>query len=51
MAMPPLQHAVSPGVPSLVPGPDVIVGDVEDVAQFDAPVDDTGWARNRDRLL
>ena len=38
MAMPPLQHAVTPGVPNLVPGPDVIVGDVEDVAQFDAPV-------------
>src|SRR4029078_8867083 len=38
MAMPPLQHAVTPGVPNLVPGPDVIVGDVEDVAQFDPPV-------------
>ncbi len=38
MAMPPLPHAVSPGVPNLVPGPDVIVGDVEDIAQFDAPV-------------
>lgn len=36
--MPPMQHAVGPGVPNLVPGPDVIVGDVEDVAQFDAPV-------------
>jgi hypothetical protein len=38
MVMPPLQHAVSPGVPNLAPGPDVIVGDVEDVTQFDAPV-------------
>ena len=38
MVMPPMQHAVGPGVPNLVPGPDVIVGDVEDVAQFDAPV-------------
>ncbi len=38
MVMPPLQHAVSPGVPNLVPGPDVIVGDVEDVTQFDAAV-------------
>jgi hypothetical protein len=37
-ALPPLRHAVGPGVPNLVPGPDVIVGDVEDVAQFDAPV-------------
>ena len=38
MVMPPMQHAVDPAVPNLVPGPDVIVGDVEDVAQFDAPV-------------
>jgi hypothetical protein len=38
MVMPPIQHSGSPGVPNLVPGPDVIVGDVEDVAQFDAPV-------------
>jgi hypothetical protein len=36
--LPPLQHALGPGVPNLVPGPDVIVGDVEDVAQFQAPV-------------
>lgn len=36
--MPPMQHAGGPGVPNLVPGPDVIVGDVEDVAQFGAPV-------------
>jgi len=36
--LPPLQHAVGPRVPNLVPGPDVIVGDVEDVAQFNAPV-------------
>ena len=38
MVMPPIQHAAGPRVPNLVPGPDVIVGDVEDVAQFDAPV-------------
>jgi len=38
MVMPPIRHAVGPGAPTLVPGPDVIVGDVEDVAQFDAPV-------------
>jgi hypothetical protein len=37
MVMPPMQHAASPGVPSLVPGPDVIVGDVENVAQFNSP--------------
>ena len=36
--LPPRQHAVGPGVPDLVPGPDVIVGDVEDVAQFNSPV-------------
>ena len=38
MVMPPLQHAVGPRTPNLVPGPDVIVGDIEDVEQFDAPV-------------
>src|SRR4029077_5143443 len=38
MVMPPMQQAVGPGVPNLVPGPDVIVGDVEDVAQFDPAV-------------
>ena len=36
--MPAMRHAIDPGVPNLVPGPDVIVGDVEDVAQFDAAV-------------
>jgi hypothetical protein len=36
--LPPTQHAVGPRVPNLVPGPDVIVGDIEDVAQFNAPV-------------
>ena len=38
MVMPPMQHAVGPGVPNLVSGPDIIVGDVEDVVQFDPPV-------------
>jgi len=38
MVMPPMQHAAAPGAPNLVPGPDVIVGDIEDVAQFTAPV-------------
>jgi hypothetical protein len=38
MVMPPMQHAVGSGEPNLVPGPDVIVGDVEDVTQFDPPV-------------
>jgi len=31
--MPPMQHAVGPTTPNLVPGPDVIVGDIEDVDQ------------------
>jgi hypothetical protein len=35
--MPPMQHAIAPGVPGLVAGPDVIVGEIEDVAQFDPP--------------
>jgi hypothetical protein len=33
MVMPPLQHALTPGAPTLVAGPDVIVGDLEDVDQ------------------
>jgi hypothetical protein len=38
MVLPAMQHAIGPGRPNLVAGPDVIVGDVEDVEQFDAPV-------------
>ena len=37
MVLPPMQHAIGPGLPSLVAGPDVIVGNIEDVAQFDPP--------------
>jgi hypothetical protein len=37
MVLPPMQHAIGPRVPSLVAGPDVIVGNIEDVAQFDPP--------------
>jgi hypothetical protein len=33
MVMPPMQHAVGPENPTLVPGPDVIVGDIESVEQ------------------
>jgi len=33
VVMPPLQHALNPATPALVPGPDVIVGDIEDVDQ------------------
>jgi len=39
MFMPPMQHAADDSrVPNQSGGPDVIVGDIEDVAQFDAPV-------------
>ena len=38
MIMPAMQHDAGPGVPNLVHGPDVIVGNVEDVVQFDPPV-------------
>jgi hypothetical protein len=33
IAMPPIQHEVGPAVPNLLPGPDVIVGNIEDVDQ------------------
>ena len=33
VSMPPMQHAVTPNTPALVPGPDVIVGDLESVEQ------------------
>src|SRR5215472_16582779 len=33
MLMPPIEHEASPSVPNLVSGPDVIVGNIEDVAQ------------------
>ena len=36
--MPPMQHVVGPDTPALVPGPDVIVGDIEDVNQLDQQV-------------
>jgi hypothetical protein len=39
MSMPPMQHAADNSrVPNQSTGPDVIVGDIEDVAQFDAAV-------------
>jgi hypothetical protein len=46
--MPPLQHALSPGVPTLVPGPDVIVGDVESVVQFGNNATQVGLAIGTD---
>ena len=33
MVMPPVQHEAGPAVPNLVPGPDVIVGNIQDVVQ------------------
>ena len=33
VSLPPMQHAVTPNTPALVPGPDVIVGDLESVEQ------------------
>jgi hypothetical protein len=36
--MPPMQHAVGPHTPALVQGPDVIVGDIEDINQLDQQV-------------
>ena len=33
MGMPPMQHEGDPAAPNLVPGPDVIVGNIENVAQ------------------
>jgi hypothetical protein len=38
MRLPPTQYAVGPGVPKLVPGPDVIVGELYGLAQFDNAV-------------
>src|SRR6478735_7377932 len=34
MAMPPLRHGVNPQTPTLVAGPDVIVGDLPEMAQY-----------------
>jgi hypothetical protein len=33
VVMPPMQHALNPATPALVPGPDVIIGEIEDVDQ------------------
>ena len=50
MVMPSVQHAVGPGAPNLVPGPDVIVGNIQNVAQH-GERRDTGWFGDRNRLL
>ena len=46
--MPPLQHRVSPETPNLVPGPDVIVGDIEDVDQMGNTATQVGLAIGTD---
>jgi hypothetical protein len=38
MVMPPMQHAISLETPTLVAGPDVIVGKIEDMAQLNPAV-------------
>jgi hypothetical protein len=48
MVMPPMQHAVGPGVPNLVPGPDVIIGDIEDVDQMGSNATQVGLAIGTD---
>jgi hypothetical protein len=48
MVMPPMQHAVGPGVPNLVHGPDVIVGDIEDVDQMGNNATQVGLAIGTD---
>ena len=48
MVMPPIQHAVGPGVPNLVPGPDVIIGDIEDVDQMGSNATQVGLAIGTD---
>ena len=50
LVMPPLQHTLGPDTPNAVPGPDVIVGNIEDV---DRPGKqrDTGWSGHRNRFL
>jgi hypothetical protein len=48
VVMPPMQHAVGPAVPNLVPGPDVIVGDIEDVDQQGSNATQVGLAIGTD---
>jgi len=48
MVMPPMQHAFSSGLPNLVPGPDVIVGDIEDVDQMGNNATQVGLAIGTD---
>ncbi len=48
MGMPPMQHEVDTAVPNLVPGPDVIVGNIENVAQSGSAGTQVGLAIGTD---
>jgi hypothetical protein len=48
MGMPPMQHEVDPAAPNLVPGPDVIVGNIENVAQSGSAGTQVGLAIGTD---
>ena len=48
MVMPAMQHTVGPEAPALVPGPDVIVGNVENVAQMGSAGTQVGLAIGTD---
>ena len=48
MVMPPVQHEAGPAVPDLVSGPDVIVGNIEDVAQHGSAGTQVGLAIGTD---
>jgi hypothetical protein len=48
MMMPPLRHAAGANTPALVPGPDVIVGDIEEVRQFGSAGTQVGLAVGTD---
>ena len=48
MALPPLRRAVGTDTPSLVAGPDVIVGDIEEVRQFGSAGTQVGLAVGTD---
>jgi hypothetical protein len=50
MVMPPLRGAAGGDAPTLVPGPDVIVGELNGLAQF-GERRNPGWPRDRNRFL
>jgi hypothetical protein len=48
MIMPSLSHGIDPAAPNLVPGPDVIVGNIEDVSQMGSAGTQVGVAIGTD---